>query len=125
MTKGFFLALGMSMAVALTAASPSQAAEAAAGEKYFKKRCKACHTVEAGKHKVGPSLAGIVGKQAGTVDGFKRYKALKGSDITWDEANLDKRLENPKKFIGKTTSMALKTKKAEDRANVIEFLKTK
>ncbi len=125
MTKGFFMALGMSMAVALTATSPTLAAGHAAGEKYFNKRCKACHTVVAGKHKVGPSLAGIVGKQAGTVDGFKRYKALKGSDIIWDEANLDKWLENPKKFIGKSTSMSLKTKKAEDRANVIEYLKSK
>ena len=69
-------------------------------------------------------MAGIVGRKAGTASGFKRYKGLKGSDITWDEASLDKWLTNPKKFIGKRTSMGFKLKKAGQRADVIAYLKT-
>mgnify|MGYP000533458004 CR=1 FL=1 len=94
-----------------------------AGEKIFKKQCSKCHTLEPGKHLVGPSLANIFGKQAGTSD-FKRYKGLKDTDIVWDEENLHGWLENPKKFLGKKTSMNNKIKKAEDRDAVIEFLKT-
>ncbi len=95
-----------------------------AGEAVFKKRCKSCHSTDAGKHKVGPSLAGIVGKQAGTVDGFSKYKGLAGSDIVWDDTSLDGWLANPKKFLGKKTSMSFKLKKAEERAAVIEYLKS-
>ena len=102
------------------------AGDSAAGEKVFKKRCKACHTVTENKHKVGPSLFGVVGRQAGSTD-FKRYKGLKGADYSWDEESLDTWLKNPKAFVkskgGKRTSMAFKLKKDADRADVIEYLK--
>ncbi|MBL4615873.1 MAG: c-type cytochrome [Magnetovibrio sp.] len=110
-------------ALACFAFLPATATMAAEGAKLFKKKCAACHTLEAGKHKIGPSLAGIIGKQAGQQD-FKKYKALKGSDIIWDEANLDAWITNPKKFIGKRTSMVVKIKKAEDRAAIIEYMKS-
>ncbi len=45
------------------------AADAAKGKKLFTK-CKACHNVDAPKHKVGPHLVGIVGRTAGTADGY-------------------------------------------------------
>ena len=92
------------------------------GAKVFKKKCKVCHTTEAGKHKMGPSLAGIVGMKAGSTS-FAKYKGLKGSDVVWTEENLDKFLANPKKFVGAKT-MALKLKKEDDRAAVIAYLKT-
>jgi len=59
-----------------------------AGEAVFKKNCFICHTVEAGKNKVGPSLNGIVGRKAGTVPGFSYTSANKNSGVTWDEATL-------------------------------------
>ena len=105
----------------------ANAGDPAAGEKVFKKRCKACHTVTEGKHKVGPALFGVVGRAAGGTE-FKRYKGLKGADYSWDEESLDAWLKNPKAFIkskgGKSTSMSFKLKKDADRANVIEYLKT-
>lgn len=113
------MALGLAAAIAVTGAS----AMAADGAKLFKRKCGTCHTVEAGKHKVGPSLAGIIGKKAGTVDGFRKYKALKGADLVWDEANLDAWIANPKKFIGKPTAMTARIKKDDDRKAIIEFLK--
>jgi cytochrome c len=123
MPKGKFLAMAIAMALAATSAFAD--GDAAKGEKVFKKKCKACHTVKAGMNKVGPSLAGIVGKKAGMVAGYKKYKGLKGADFVWDDANLDKWLTNPKKFIGKKTSMSFKLKKADARADVIAYLKTK
>jgi cytochrome c len=127
MTKARLLVLGAALAVAVAGAPAWAAGDAAKGAKVFKK-CKACHTTKAGKHKVGPSLVGIFGRQAGTVDGYKKYKGLKGADFTWDDALLDEYLKDPKKFVkargGKKTSMILKLKKAKDRANVIAYLKT-
>ena len=116
-------AITAAMVLSLSLGAAQASADVAKGEKTFKK-CKACHTVnEGGKHKAGPNLFGIVGKQAGSTD-FKKYKGLKGSDIVWTDDNLDKWLKNPKKFIGKKTSMVLKLKKEADRKNVIEYLKT-
>ncbi len=128
MLKDIFPALGLAIAVAL-AGGPAFAAagDSVKGEKVFKK-CKACHSAKPGKHKVGPSLAGVFGRKAGTAAGYKKYKGLKGADWTWDEALLDEYLENPKKFVkkrgAKGTSMAFKLKKAGPRADVIAYLKT-
>jgi len=100
-------------------------ADAAQGKKLFTK-CKACHNVDAPKNKVGPHLVGIVGRKAGTADGYTKYsKAIKDSGIVWDEANLDKWLTNPKGMYPGTKMIYPGLKKAEDRANVIEYLKTK
>lgn len=114
-------------AVIVSTALVSAPASAADGKKVFNK-CKACHAVEAGKQKVGPSLAGIYGKQAGTVEGFKRYKGLKEADWAWNTETLDAYLTDPRKYTkektGKAGSMVLKLRKAEERAAVIEYLKT-
>jgi len=105
---------------------PAHAGDAAKGEKVFKK-CKACHTTEAGgKNKVGPNLSGIVGKAAGTVEGFKYSDALMekaGEGLVWDEANLDAFLKKPKEFIKKTKMSFGGIKKDEKRADLIEYLK--
>lgn len=112
----------VAIALALGLGAGSASADSA-GKKVFKK-CKACHTVKKGaKHKSGPNLFGVVGRKAGATD-FKRYKALKGSSITWSDDNLDKWLANPKKFIGKKTAMSLKLKKEADRKAVIAYMKT-
>jgi cytochrome c len=118
-----FIVLGVAATVALVG-GPTLADH---GEKVFKK-CKACHTIKAGKHRVGPSLAGVFGRKAGTAEGFKKYKGLKGADWTWDDASLNEYLTDPKKFAkkraGKKTSMVLKLKKKKDREHIIEYLKT-
>ncbi|MCK5166606.1 MAG: c-type cytochrome [Rhodospirillaceae bacterium] len=111
------------MAIAATALLASPAFADGDGAKVFKKKCKACHAIKAGKNKSGPSLAGIFGKKAGEVKGYKKYKGLKGSSLVWDEKNLDGWLKNPKKFIGKSTSMSAKLKKEDDRKAIIEYLK--
>ena len=106
-------------------AAPVQA-QAAEGKKVFNK-CKACHSLEAGKNKIGPSLAGVVGRKAGTAEGYTKYKGLKGADWTWDEASLMEYLLDPRKYTkaktGTKSSMALKLKKEDDRKAVIEYLK--
>ena len=101
------------------------AGDAAKGKKLFTK-CKACNNAEKPQNKVGPHLVGIVGRKAASADGYKKYsKDLKESGIVWDEANLDKWLANPKGMYPVTKMIYPGLKKAEDRADLIEYLKTK
>ncbi|HEY0418142.1 MAG TPA: c-type cytochrome, partial [Acetobacteraceae bacterium] len=55
------------IAAMLAFALPARAADPAAGEKVFKAQCSACHTVEQGKNRIGPSLFGVVGRTSGSV----------------------------------------------------------
>ena len=118
------------LAVALTsgAVTAHAAGDAQAGEKVFKSNCARCHTAEkGGKDKVGPNLFGVFGATAGKRETSfeKRHsKAMKDSNVVWDDASLDKYLENPKKFIPKNRMAFGGLKDAGDRENLIAYLKT-
>jgi cytochrome c len=94
-----------------------------AGEAVFKRYCAVCHTVEAGKNKIGPSLAGIVGRKSGSVPGFSYTDANKNSGVTWDEQTLDTYLTDPKKFIPGTKMLFAGVKSDDDRKALIAYLK--
>ena len=93
------------------------------GETVFKRNCFICHTIEAGKNKIGPSLAGIVGRKAGSVPGFACSDANKKSDVTWTEATLETYLTDPKKFMPGTKMIFIGVKKADERQALIGYLK--
>jgi cytochrome c len=107
--------------IALASHGALAAGNAEKGAKVFRK-CKACHSLEAGKKKIGPSLAGMFGRKAGMVDGFKYSKAMKESGIVWDEKSVSDYLANPKKFIPKNRMAFPGLKKEQDRADVIAYL---
>ncbi len=99
--------------------------DSAAGKTVFRK-CVACHTVQANKHRIGPSLAGIAGRTAGTSEGFKFSDAMKafGADgKIWDDATLDAYLADPKGVVKGTKMAFAGLKDAQDRADVIAYLK--
>lgn len=88
-------------------------------------QCKACHKVEAGKHGVGPSLAGVYGTTAGTNwPDYKYSDRHKASGLVWDEANLTKYLADPKAVIPGNKMAFAGLKNPADVKAVIDYLKT-
>lgn len=99
------------------------AADAEAGAKLSKK-CAACHSFDkGGKNKVGPNLWDIVGKAIAGGEGYKYSGALAGLGGDWSYDNLDAFLTKPKDFAAGTKMSFAGLKKAEDRANLIAFLR--
>jgi cytochrome c len=95
--------------------------DAAAGEKVFVK-CKTCHVLEDGVNRIGPHLVGVVGREAGSVEGFNYSAANANSGITWSKDVLFEYLENPQEYL-KGTRMAFPgIKDAQQRADLIEYL---
>ena len=123
-----------SPATALLAAlwSFSTAAHAAEGnpkegEEIFKK-CRACHEIGAdAKNKLGPVLNGIIGRKAGTIEGFNYSPANKKSGEdgwVWSEEKLIKYLENPREAMPGNRMAFAGLSDAQDREDVLAYLKT-
>ena len=116
-----FVGVFMAGMIALAGQAAAEG-DAAKGEKLYK-RCGTCHSLEAGKKKIGPTLAGLFGREAGSVEGFKYSKAMASSDVVWDEETLNEYLTNPKKFIPKNKMAFRGLKKDQQRADLIAYLK--
>ncbi len=107
-------------AQAPSTAAPPAGGDAAAGRLVFRK-CQACHSTEPGKALLGPSLAGVVGRKAGTEANYNYSPAMKQANIVWDAKSLDAYLADPQKVVpgNKMPFPGLKTE--QDRADVIAF----
>ncbi|MCS3727341.1 copper-containing nitrite reductase [Bradyrhizobium betae] len=104
------------------ATAPAQGGgDAGAGRLVFRK-CQACHSLEAGKNMLGPSLAGVVGRKSGSEPGYNYSPAMKQASLIWDAQTLNRYLDDPAKVVpgNKMPFPGLKTD--HDRADVIAFL---
>jgi cytochrome c len=112
-------------ALALVAASHVHAAAAAAdaahGAQVYK-TCALCHSFE--KNGAGPRHAGVFGRTAGTLPDYRYSPALQKSGIVWSDATLDKWLADPQALVP-GTKMFFNLDSAQDRTDVIEYLKQK
>ena len=123
MSKSLAIFLGACFLVSSGLISATaHAGDAAAGKKVFKK-CKACHYAAKDKNKTGPHLVNLIGREAGTVEGYKYSKAMKSSGIVWDEDTLTAYLRAPKKYLKGTKMAFAGLRKDADIANVIAYLK--
>jgi cytochrome c len=104
-----------------THASVAQEADAASGERLFRQRCGACHQVATTRNGAGPHLQGVVGRAAGSVEGFNYSPALHDSGITWTPEALDTYLANPTAMV-LGTKMAQRFNNADERRAIIDFL---
>ena len=91
-----FSALSLLASLAPVAAAQEESDE---GQVAFNNSCRTCHSFKAGDNRLGPSLHGIVGRKAGSMEGFAFSSAMKGSGLTWDASNLDQFIENPDKVV--------------------------
>jgi cytochrome c len=113
------LAYGFALLIAI----PVLAADVEAGKTAFKK-CALCHTTEAGKNKIGPSLFGIVGRKAASLENFNYSEAMKKFDHTWDPGTLDTYLADPRATVPGTKMIFPGIKDEKERQDVIAYLET-
>ena len=93
------------------------------GGRLFRNTCGICHSLQSGQNRLGPSLAGIIGRKAGSVVGFDYSEANKNSNVVWDEAQLDQYLSNPQEFMPGTKMIYPGMKDAEQRKALIAYLR--
>ena len=108
MTKRFFPVLSGAACVLACALAmpPVHAADAAAGSDVFKAECAECHSIRAGRNKKGPSLFGIVGRQAASVPDYAYSDALRGrSAWVWTPQQLRSYLSRPARQANPGTKM--------------------
>ena len=126
-------ATGLAIALALCAAAlvrrdaSAQMALPAAkppdGPTLFTQQCATCHTNNLSDPvRQGPSLFNIVGRRAGSVEGFRYSAAFAKADFAWDDARLDAWITNPQEMIPGSV-MAYRQAKPEVRAAIITYLK--
>lgn len=85
-------------------------------------RCRSCHVLEEGVNRVGPSLYGIFGREAGSVEGFRYSEANQTSGITWTHETMFEYLENPREYIPGTIMAFPGLRDEQDRADVIAYI---
>lgn len=85
-------------------------------------QCRACHTLDEGVNRVGPSLYGVVGREVGSVEGFRYSGALSEAADVWTLDNLAAFLENPRSFAPGNSMAFAGVRVEEDRAKVIAFI---
>lgn len=99
-----------------------QTADAARGEKLFK-RCAACHQADnPTRHGVGPALWGIVGRDIASLDGFAYSSTLSELEGVWDWDRIASFLANPRGWASGTKMNFAGLKKGKDRASVLLWL---
>lgn len=103
--------------VALPAAKPPD------GAALFKQQCATCHTTNlTDAQRQGPALVKMVGRQAGTVEGFRYSPGFSKAGFVWDDGKLDAWLTNPQAVIPGAI-MAYRQARPEVRAAIITYLK--
>lgn len=114
------------LALALVAGLPvaAQAQDADAGKTVFNV-CKACHGVgEGAKNQVGPVLNGVIGRKAGTAEGFNYSEPMKASGLTWDEVTIAAYIANPKEKVPGNKMVFAGIKDEQKQKDLIAFLKS-
>jgi cytochrome c len=111
------------LASSILFAGQAMAQDAAVGERLFRTRCGSCHTVQPGQNRIGPSLAGVVGRKAGSVDGARYSQGMRDLGVTWDAAQLSTFLANPRAVVTGTT-MTVSVPNEADRSNIVAYLQS-
>jgi len=95
------------------------------GARQFYRKCSVCHTLGPdGKRKAGPSLFGVFGRRAGTLEGYGYSDAMRGIDIVWSDETIDKLFDlGPDHYTPGSKMPMQRIAKAQDRIDLIAFLR--
>lgn len=94
----------------------------ALGEDAFQ-TCTGCHSVAPdGRSAAGPNLYGVIGRKAGSLEGYSFSDAFAASDITWDEVSMDGFLADPQGYIPGSEMLAGALADEEQRKAIIAYL---
>jgi cytochrome c len=117
-----FLAL-LLCAPALAQETVGKGDSAPEGQILFNNACRTCHTLREGDNRLGPNLHKVMGRKAGSLPNYGYSSALKGADITWDKAALDRFIANPDQVVsGHNMKPYGGLASADERAKIIAFL---
>lgn len=115
------LAIVVTVAAAPGFAAAQQAGDAGRGQTLFQRQCSACHQIAQARNGVGPTLQGVNGRAADTVEGFNYSPAMKNSGVVWGPETLETYLANPTAMV-KGTRMVQRVPNEQQRRDIIEFL---
>ncbi|WP_246673374.1 MULTISPECIES: cytochrome c family protein [unclassified Mesorhizobium] len=104
----------------------ARAQDVEAGKTVFK-RCSACHNAESDSNKIGPTLKGVVGRNAGSLPGFsfsQKMKEAGANGLVWNEAALAEFLASPKTKVPGNSMTFAGLRNSDDVKNVIAYLKS-
>ena len=95
------------------------------GERQFMRKCSICHSLEAdGGRKAGPTLHGVFGRTAGSLEEYNYSKTLSGSDIVWSEGTMDQLFDlGPDHFIPGSKMPMQRITRKEDRDDLIKYIR--
>jgi cytochrome c2 len=130
MPKKLLAASAVALSFALTPGSAGaqdiDEALAAEGERVWR-QCQACHQVgEGAANRVGPHLNGVIGRTAGSLEGFRYSSAMVEAGeggLVWEEETLEAYLENPRQKVPGTSMAFAGLRQAEQRDAVVEYIK--
>jgi cytochrome c len=109
--------------IAISSLMQATVAAAEDGQLAFNNVCRTCHTLKEGDNRLGPSLHKIIGRKAGSLPNYSYSNAMKGADLVWDRATLDRFISNPDQVVpGNNMKPYGGLASAEERAKIIAFL---
>jgi cytochrome c len=118
--------LALSALVVLLIAGTQTLTRAAAADpdhgKTVFEQCAACHGLDDGTDTDGPTLKGVIGRRAGSLEDYRYSAAMKRSDVTWSPATLDAYITDPQGYIPGNRMAFAGIQDAADRADLIAFL---
>jgi cytochrome c len=116
------LFFGLLLLPAALLVTTGHAADPEAGQSVFRSQCAICHSTQAGRNMVGPSLAGLIGRKTGAVAGYSYSVGNQNANITWTPDTLEKYLESPRTVVPGTKMTYAGLKDPGKRADLIAFL---
>ncbi len=121
--RSFAFSAVMGVSFTVLAGPAAADGDAGKGQQVFQ-QCAACHSIQPGQTLMGPSLAGVVDREAGSVAGFNYSDALSSASFAWTEERLDSYIADPSGDLPGNRMPFAGMSNGEERRDVIAYLKT-